>query len=506
MNKILDWLSQILKQTGAAQKAGEKTLEGHHPQRRHAAIWTIQQLVRSVVILVFVSIALAAWFFCVWAVLTAANELRAYIPLSNSMRIAVAIGIALLVTLIWALLVVRAERVLSRNRTASDRAKRVSVSKLAAASALFVSGVGLGAWFYKDVRQTYRAALEISEAQFKLSECAITDNAKVASQCLLLYRDQVDETRLKAIVLPYINGQVKDADAAFARAADPVSGYTAATFAAALSAYKSISQEQLPVEQRRLISTRMNALSIGVEEFQDCDSCPKLRVVLPRDSSPPFAIGVAEISRAEWSGCSTCVKLPSSFLSEAEYDADFQNGLPVGNMRFTEVEQYLNFLGATTGSRYRLPTEREWRIALGDHSIDAGLAKLSRQSLCDFANLSNNDHGPKQQVPLSRNPNVACADTYWSTAAPSGLRDQKAAGYLKRFEPNALGIFHMLGNVSEWVDEACGKGEYVVMGGSFADAPIFDAAGRIVPERKCAAGIYGQPNRGFRVLRQLSGN
>ena len=61
----------------------------------------------------------------------------------------------------------------------------------------------------------------------------------------------------------------------------------------------------------------------------------------------------------------------------------------------------------------------------------------------------------------------------------------------------------MLGNVSEWVDEVCGKGEYVVLGGSFADSPNFGSDGNVIPDRICAKGTLGEPNRGFRVLRQL---
>lgn len=110
----------------------------------------------------------------------------------------------------------------------------------------------------------------------------------------------------------------------------------------------------------------------------------------------------------------------------------------------------------------------------------------------------------KLQPPLSRKPNLTCIDTFWSTAAPVGLSGQQATLYGKKeIKPSSLGVFHMLGNVSEWVDEVCGKGEYVVLGGSFADSPNFGSDGNVIPDRICAKGTLGEPNRGFRVLRQL---
>lgn len=107
--------------------------------------------------------------------------------------------------------------------------------------------------------------------------------------------------------------------------------------------------------------------------FRDCDLCP-LMAEIPAgtylmgsavgraDEQPrhevrfakPFAIGVHEITIAEWDVCLR--EGGCRFSPEAGTDAE----LPVGNLSWDDAQAYVGWLSKKTGQDYRLPTEAEW--------------------------------------------------------------------------------------------------------------------------------------------------
>ncbi|MEI8299511.1 MAG: SUMF1/EgtB/PvdO family nonheme iron enzyme [Pseudomonadota bacterium] len=118
---------------------------------------------------------------------------------------------------------------------------------------------------------------------------------------------------------------------------------------------------------------------------------------------------------------------------------------PVSCVSWSDAKAYVQWLAHRTGKAYRLPSEAEWEYAAragsaarwpwGDSSTDA----------CDFANLY--DLSARESYAFGWDP-VHCRDSYPDVAPAAALR------------ANAFGLYDMIGNVAEWVED-CYTDSYV---------------------------------------------
>ena len=127
-----------------------------------------------------------------------------------------------------------------------------------------------------------------------------------------------------------------------------------------------------------------------------------------------FYIGKFEVTQDQW------VKMMDNNPS------DFQGAgnLPVENVNWYDIQEYLTRLNSATGKNYRLPTDVEWEFA-----ASGGTAEKFCPNGCDYSGGNDLD-------------NIA-----WYKSN-SGERTQPVG--LKA--PNELGIHDMTGNVWEWCD------------------------------------------------------
>ncbi|HEX7035888.1 MAG TPA: formylglycine-generating enzyme family protein [Pseudomonadales bacterium] len=268
--------------------------------------------------------------------------------------------------------------------------------------------------------------------------------------------------------------------------------------------------------------------------LRDCPSCPQL-VVVPAGTSvigdepegaeqvfesppltitiaQPFALGVTEVTRAEFAayvedsgspltGCRTASSQWQADPERSWQAPDYQQTAehPVTCVSWLDAQAYLAWLSRRTGRTYRLPSEAEWEYAAraAGTGLDLGAAP---ESACRYANVAD-------AAALTRYPGLdafACTDGFAETA-PGSFG-----------EANAFGLYGMRGNLFEWTQD-CWNPSYrnapadgsaretgdcnkrVLRGGSWFTAP---AELRITFRNRFDAS-YRSNTFGFRVVREI---
>lgn len=181
------------------------------------------------------------------------------------------------------------------------------------------------------------------------------------------------------------------------------------------------------------------------EPFKDCEACPQMAPLPAGEflmgapaSEParqptegpvtsvaiakPFAIGVTEVTFAEWEACVA----GGGCRAYEPYDHGWGRGArPAINVSYEDAQSYAAWLSGETGQTYRLPSEAEW-----EYAARAG-------SAAPFS--SGAAITPGQANFNGEYPYIGEAGTYRRRTTPVGS-----------FAPNAFGLRDMNGNVWEW--------------------------------------------------------
>ena len=138
---------------------------------------------------------------------------------------------------------------------------------------------------------------------------------------------------------------------------------------------------------------------------------------------------------------------------------------------WADAHAYVQWLAAETDRPYRLPSEAEWEYAARAGASSAELDEEAMQKLLYCAGLRIGKSS------FSIEESDACSSTYSSTAAVGGQG------------PNAFGLYDMIGNASEIVEDCWNP--------NFRGAP---ADGTAWTDKRCHGRLHGH-GRGRRVVR-----
>ena len=254
------------------------------------------------------------------------------------------------------------------------------------------------------------------------------------------------------------------------------------------------------------------------EVFRDCETCPELVVVPagtftmgsdPRDEASQvderprhqveigsFALGQYEVTLGEYAAFAAATNRASESGCDVmsvnrergqEWndspgrswrDPGFRqsNGEPVLCVNWADAQAYVEWLSATTGQAYRLPSEAEWEYAARAGTTTRWPWGDDADAQCAHANGLDTSFAEAHPLDGPGWVLAGCDDRVVRTA-PVGS-----------YAPNAFGVYDMAGNVWEWVTDCWHE--------NYARAPRDGSAwrnGRDCGRRVLRGGSWGSP-------------
>lgn len=175
----------------------------------------------------------------------------------------------------------------------------------------------------------------------------------------------------------------------------------------------------------------------------------------------PFAIGRTPVSKAQF----------LTFFESTQYKTDAEknvgdepgclskhlNGIswkqpgfvqsdaePVVCISWNDAKAYTEWLSKVTNRRYRLPSESEWEYAARAGSESKFVFGDDGARVCEYANVEDKTAAGQ------------FGSKWFANSCDDGALYTSPVG---NYKPNAFGLFDMLGNVLEWMED-CGYYDY----------------------------------------------
>lgn len=241
-------------------------------------------------------------------------------------------------------------------------------------------------------------------------------------------------------------------------------------------------------------------ISAGIFQMGSADGSHDERPVHEVAITQPFAIGVYEVTHAEYDehlGRTLMLKQPVRGEPALPVPAETIADHPVTGVTWSEAGAYASWLSGETGYTYRLPSEAEWEYVARAGSRTRYPFGDDPRELCRHANVADQTLAARYRK-------------YSTAACDDGVL---GVGPVGRLQANAFGVHDMLGNAEEWVADCWRRNysgadgtprpydgncsAYAVRGGAWDSAP----EEATVSFRSFSTGAG--PARGFRIVREL---
>jgi len=173
--------------------------------------------------------------------------------------------------------------------------------------------------------------------------------------------------------------------------------------------------------------------------------------------SKPFYLGIYEVTQAQWLAI---MKSRPTTTIDVSLPPNLGLDFPVANVSWEDSQRFLEILNEKTrdDGRYRLPTEAEW-----EYAARTGASATLPEDIGAHAWYAVNSDQRTHPVGLKR--------------------------------PNEWGIYDMIGNVSEWVEDYYGP---------YGDLPVTDPLGPAEgDERVRRGGAFFDRSRSLRTTRRM---
>jgi formylglycine-generating enzyme required for sulfatase activity len=221
----------------------------------------------------------------------------------------------------------------------------------------------------------------------------------------------------------------------------------------------------LPAGEYMMGITKEDAVKDGLPSFYD--DIPYHHVVVQA-----FAIARYDVTKAEYAtfiketryspsgGCKITIKNSDGYSSSVVPSANWKNtGFtqtdrdPVVCVSWDDAQRYVEWLNTKVGLTiahannpkgiYRLPSEEQWEYAARAGTTTIRYWGDSVDAQCEYANGQDMTSDKKYSTPgvADFEPPAHCSD---------GFVDSSPVG---SFKPNAWGLYDMLGNVNQWIEE-----------------------------------------------------
>jgi formylglycine-generating enzyme required for sulfatase activity len=155
-----------------------------------------------------------------------------------------------------------------------------------------------------------------------------------------------------------------------------------------------------------------------------------------------FHLGQYDVTQAEWRRVMIFPNTPEpSFNNDRSLPTADRRRLPVEGVSWNDAQRFIWLMSHFGSGRYRLPSEAEWEYAARAGTTTSRYWGDNIDDACAYENIRDMSFQQRPDAKRDTNSFAHCDDHYIRTA-PVGS-----------FVPNPWGLYDMLGNVANWVDD-----------------------------------------------------